>query len=81
MSCSSNNPLQPFDRQGHSQVILSQEPFFNHDITTKPDGLFVSRDEEKSLNLFQMKYEDIKKYDVGMKPNPRFPKQMKNESA
>ena len=26
-----------------SQVILSHEPFFNHEITTKPDGTFVTR--------------------------------------
>jgi glycerophosphoryl diester phosphodiesterase len=111
-SCSTNDPSQPFDKQGHrgcrglmpentipamqralesgvttlemdiafsadSQAVLSHEPFFNHDITTKPDGSFVTREEEKGLNLFQMKYDEIKKYDVGMKPNPRFPKQMK----
>ena len=32
--------------------FLSHEPFFNHEITTKPDGTFVTRQEEKSLNLF-----------------------------
>jgi glycerophosphoryl diester phosphodiesterase len=111
-SCTSNSPLQPFDKQGHrgcrglmpentipamevalahgvntlemdisfsadSQALLSHEPFFSHDITTKPDGSFVTEDEEKSLNLFKMKYEEIRRYDVGMKPHPRFPKQKK----
>jgi glycerophosphoryl diester phosphodiesterase len=60
-----------------NQALLSHEPFFNHDISTKPDGSFVTKEEEKSLNIFQMQYEDIRKYDVGMKPNPRFPKQQK----
>jgi len=60
-----------------SQALLSHEPFFNHDITTKPDGSFVSEEEERSLNLFRMKYDEIRKYDVGMKPNPRFPNQIK----
>jgi len=59
------------------QAILSHEPFFSHDITTKPDGSFVGEQEEKSLNLYTMNYEEIKKYDVGMKPHPRFPDQVK----
>ncbi len=59
------------------KVVLSHEPFFNHEITTKPDGKYVTEAEEKSLNIYQMTYEDVKKYDVGMKPHPRFPKQQK----
>lgn len=59
------------------QVILSHEPFFSHDITTKPDGTYVTAEEEKKLNIFQMDYADVRKYDVGLKPFPRFPKQQK----
>ena len=59
------------------QAILSHDPFFNHDITTKPDGTNVSENEEKSLNLYKMNYGEIKRYDVGIKPHPRFPKQVK----
>jgi glycerophosphoryl diester phosphodiesterase len=59
------------------KVILSHEPFFNHEITTKPDGTYVSEAEEKSLNIYQMNYEDIVKYDIGLKPHPRFPQQQK----
>jgi glycerophosphoryl diester phosphodiesterase len=59
------------------QAILSHEPFFNHEITTKADGSYVTEAEEKSLNIFNMTYEEVKKYDVGMKPHPRFPKQQK----
>lgn len=59
------------------QVILSHEPFFNHEISTKPDGTPVSEAEEKSLNIYQMPYAEVKKYDVGQKPHPRFPKQQK----
>jgi len=60
-----------------SQVVMSHEPFFNHEITTKPDGSYVTEAEEKSLNIYQMTYEEVKTYDVGMKPNPRFPQQQK----
>ena len=59
------------------QVILSHEPFFNHHITTKPDGSLVSDKEEKGLNIFHMTYEETQRYDVGLKPNPAFPKQQK----
>lgn len=59
------------------QVILSHEPFFNHDITIKPGGTFVSASEERSLNIFKMNYAEVKNFDVGMKPHPRFPQQQK----
>lgn len=58
-------------------VILSHEPFFNHEITTKPDGKLVTEAEEKSLNIYRMTYEEVKKYDVGLHPHPRFPEQVK----
>ena len=60
-----------------SQVIMSHEPFFNHDITTKPDGSYVTIGEEKRLNIYRMDYAEVKKYDVGLKVNPRFPQQQK----
>lgn len=60
-----------------SQVVISHEPFFNHEITTKPDGSYVSEAEEKSLNIYKMNYAEVKTFDVGMKPHPRFPQQQK----
>lgn len=59
------------------KVVLSHEPFFNHEITTKPDGSPVTISEEKSLNIYRMNYEEVRKYDVGMKPHLRFPQQEK----
>ena len=59
------------------QAVVSHEPFFNHEITTKPDGSYVKEAEEKSLNIYTMDYDDVKRYDVGMKPHPRFPQQQK----
>lgn len=60
-----------------NKVILSHEPFFNHEISTKQDGLLVTEIEEKSLNIYQMNYEEVLKYDVGLRPHPRFPNQQK----
>jgi glycerophosphoryl diester phosphodiesterase len=59
------------------QVVVSHEPFFNHDISTKPNGEPVTLAEEKGLNIFQMNYAQVKTYDVGLKPHPRFPQQKK----
>jgi glycerophosphoryl diester phosphodiesterase len=59
------------------QIILSHEPFFNHEITTKPDGSFIYEKEERKYNMYQMTYDEVKKYDVGLKPHPRFPQQQK----
>ncbi len=59
------------------QVVVSHEPFFNHEISTKPNGGFVKEDEEKSLNIYQMNYVEIERFDVGLKPHPRFSNQQK----
>lgn len=63
------------------KAILSHEPFFNHEITTKPDGTFIDEKEEKNYNIYKMNYEEVKKYDVGMKPHPRFPQQEKMKAV
>lgn len=63
------------------QVILSHEPFFNHEITTKPDGTFIGEKEERQYNIYQMNYAEVAKYDVGSKPHPRFAKQQKMKAA
>lgn len=63
------------------KAILSHEPFFNHEITTKPDGSFIDEKEEKNYNIYQMTYEQVKTFDVGMKPHPRFPQQQKMKAT
>lgn len=59
------------------KVVLSHEPFFNHEITTRPDGTFINENEERSFNIYEMTYSQIKEFDVGSKPHPRFPQQQK----
>ncbi|MEJ7911513.1 MAG: glycerophosphodiester phosphodiesterase family protein, partial [Chitinophagaceae bacterium] len=60
-----------------SQVLLSHEPWMNHEITTKPDGSFVTEDEASSYNIYKMPYAEVLTYDVGSRPHPRFKKQQK----
>lgn len=57
------------------QVILSHEPFFNHEITTGPDGKYITEQDERNLNIYRMTYAQTQTYDVGLKPHPRFPNQ------
>jgi glycerophosphoryl diester phosphodiesterase len=59
------------------KVILSHEPFFNHEITTLPNGEYVSESNERELNIYEMVYSEVKKYDVGQKAHPRFLQQQK----
>jgi glycerophosphoryl diester phosphodiesterase len=59
------------------KVVVSHDPYFSHEITTKPNGDTVTEAEEKLLNIYQMTYDEVKKYDVGLKPHPRFPQQKK----
>lgn len=59
------------------QVVLSHEPYFNNEISTRPDGKPVTFKDEKKYNMFKMDYAEIRKFDVGSKPHTRFPGQMK----
>ena len=57
--------------------ILSHEPWFAQEITTKPDGTYMGENEERKFVIYWMSYEQVKTFDVGMKPHPRFPQQQK----
>lgn len=59
------------------KVVVSHDPNFNENITTTPEGKTLSKAEAAKLLLYAMPYEDIKKYDVGLKPYPLYPKQQK----
>ena len=63
------------------KVILSHEPWFGKEITTKPDGKYIGEREERTYNIYWMTYEQTKTFDVGMKPHPRFPQQQKMKAT
>lgn len=65
---------------GDKRVIVSHEPWFNHDISTRPDGSPVTEDEEMALNIYEMTYEETQQYDVGKKGHPSFPNQERIEA-
>ena len=57
------------------QVVVSHEAYFNPDISTAPDGQPLPKGSK--INLYQLNYADIKKYDVGLRGNPAFAAQQK----
>lgn len=59
------------------QVVVSHDPYFNADITTTPEGGPLTKKEGTSRLLYSMDYDSIRKYDVGLKPHPGFPRQQK----
>ncbi|MBK5271233.1 MAG: glycerophosphodiester phosphodiesterase, partial [Bacteroidia bacterium] len=59
------------------KVVLSHDQWFSEEITTKPDGTFMGPGEERKFNIYWMTYDEVKTFDVGMKPHPRFPQQQK----
>lgn len=59
------------------KVVLSHEPWFGREITTKPDGTLMGEREERRYNIYWMTYAETQAFDVGMKPHPRFPRQQK----
>jgi glycerophosphoryl diester phosphodiesterase len=57
--------------------VLSHDQWFAQEITTKPDGDYMGEREERKFVIYWMTYEQVKTFDVGMKPHPRFPQQQK----
>lgn len=57
------------------KVVVSHDPFFNPNCTTDPNGNFITK--ENQGNLYQLTYEEIKKYDVGLRGNKDYIEQQK----
>lgn len=54
------------------KVVVSHEPYMNSRYASHPTGEAVVRSEESSLNLYQMPYSEIKRFDVGKRGNSLF---------
>jgi glycerophosphoryl diester phosphodiesterase len=59
------------------QIVVSHEPWMSPVICSHPGGRPVAKKEAKSLNIYQMKYEEVQKFDCGLRLNPEFPGQHK----
>ena len=63
------------------QVILSHEPFMSAEISTNPEGKYITASQEKTYNIYQLDYAAVQTWDVGLKPHPRFPQQEKTSAT
>lgn len=62
------------------KVVVSHEPFMHTLYVLTPSGDSISEENQKNFNLYQMSYDSIKKFDVGLKGNIFFPNQQKQEA-
>lgn len=59
------------------QVLVSHEPFLSSEICLDKNGKLISPENEKTFNIYQLNYSDIRQYDCGSKQHERFPNQTK----
>ena len=45
------------------QVVVSHEPWMNASICTNPDGEKIDPKKEKSFNIYEMTYDEVKQWD------------------
>lgn len=57
------------------KLLVSHEPFFNHLISSKPDGTPVTEEEQTNFNIYEMTYEETTTFDVGIRGHELFPHQ------
>lgn len=59
------------------KVVISHDVFFHQDISMTPEGKTLNSKDAQLHLLYNMNYDSIKKYDVGLKPHKDFPQQQK----
>lgn len=59
------------------KVLVSHEPWMFSGICLTPDGNTISEKDEKRYNIYELTYEEVKKFDCGSIGNARFPEQEK----
>lgn len=59
------------------QVVLSHDAYLNHVFSLTPEGQEFTREDEQNYILYKMDYAQIRKFDVGSKGNPGFPRQQR----
>jgi len=61
----------------NKDIIVSHEPFMNHEISKQPNGDLILKDDEEKHNIYTLTYDQIKLYDTGTKYFEKFPHQVK----
>ncbi|MEL7148075.1 MAG: glycerophosphodiester phosphodiesterase family protein [Bacteroidota bacterium] len=55
------------------QLVVSHEPWFNHEICY--DAVGEALNENDSISLYSLTYEEVRQFDCGSKGNPKYPDQ------
>jgi len=63
------------------QVVVSHEPWMSAEICLQPDGSEISAKQQRSFNIYQMDYEEVKHFDCGSKGHEEFPAQAKSKTS
>lgn len=59
------------------KIVVSHDAYFNSDFCLTPEGDSMTKKDGLSRLIYNMPYDSVAKYDVGLKPYPAFPKQKK----
>lgn len=59
------------------KIVVSHDAYFNSDFCLSPEGDTMSKKDGLSRLIYNMDYDSVAKYDVGIKPYPAFPRQQK----
>lgn len=59
------------------KIVVSHDSYFNNDFCLTPEGDTMTKKDGQSRLIYNMPYDSVAKYDVGMKPYPAFPRQEK----
>ncbi|MCP4460951.1 MAG: glycerophosphodiester phosphodiesterase [Cytophagales bacterium] len=60
-----------------SQLLVSHEPYFSSEICVDPSGKEIAEASQLKNRIYSMTYDQIRAFDCGSKPHPRFPTQEK----
>jgi len=59
------------------KLVVSHDPWMSSEICRTPDGKDISEKDQTKYAIYQMTYDQVRKFDCGLKPHPRFPDQYK----
>lgn len=62
------------------KVVVSHEPFLSHEICLDLSGKQIHQKDERSYNIYQMTYDEIRQFDCGSTHHNRFPNQKKTST-
>ena len=59
------------------KIVVSHDAYFSSDFCLTPEGDTMTKKDGYSRLIYDMPYDSVAKYDVGLKPHPGFPRQKK----